>query len=97
MRLGFVILILVAAVVDSCDASSLRHGVSAQDINDPILTASSEERRFKLSSGPITKVEPIKISLRDKILNALAKCLLPSADNCRFVYKNGRWHAKRYY
>ncbi|KAF1776964.1 hypothetical protein JG687_00016895 [Phytophthora cactorum] len=103
MRLSFVLLTIVATLLASSEARLLRQGISTKTAG---LTsennAESEERRFivrSVLSGAITKAEsaPLKTSKWDKVLNKLAKIILPDTSDYRLVYKNGRLRSESYF
>nr|KAH7496389.1 hypothetical protein KRP22_13677 [Phytophthora ramorum] len=100
MRLCFALLLVAAVVLVACsEASSLRQGSATKSVTSNDDTT-SEERVFMVRT-PFTetlpKALPVDPSKWEKILNKLAKVLLPDTSNIRLVYKgDGRWKAKPY-
>ncbi|GMF14235.1 unnamed protein product [Phytophthora lilii] len=99
----FLLLVLVVLLFASCGESILRRDTSSKVVSDEDGTTSEE--RIVCVRNPLTKVEEItkeavKTSKWDKVLNKIAKILLPDTSkyNGRPVYMgDGQWRYKSYF
>ncbi|EEY55572.1 secreted RxLR effector peptide protein, putative [Phytophthora infestans T30-4] len=100
MRLTVVLLMIVATLLVYSEARSLRQG-SPTSLTSK-ADADSEERWFVIRdplSKAATTVEKVSVesSKRNKVLNKLAKILLPDTSDFRLVYKDGRWKSEKFF
>ncbi|ETL37652.1 hypothetical protein F441_10973 [Phytophthora nicotianae CJ01A1] len=89
MRLSLILVVIAATLLTWSDASNLRSS------NKVVEDAEEEERTnvvrsFFRNDFPEVAAEPLKVTLKDKILNVVAK-LIPSTERFdgKFVYKGG--------
>ncbi|POM58270.1 Putative RxLR effector [Phytophthora palmivora] len=103
MRLCLIVLAIATTLLTNGEARSLRLGRTAESVTKG--ATDSEERKFMIhtvvadaakAAAKVEKVQPVKLSVKDTLLNALAK-LLPDTSNRRHVYSNGRWKTESYF